>query len=334
MNTTAGIVDSEGVVVVCTNHDILGRKLTLPKKIESEIKTNSGFSFLRISEDYDLLLFIEGTDHVHEGIINILASSLAFYVSMEYETKRETEYYKGIFLGSYSAEQMISEAHTLGLEFDIPRCVVLVESSKHDLPAIMDVLEEVFKTSDDVKVAGVFGNTIALVVKVSALTLPDETAHQIVETLETELFITARVGVGSETGTLSELKRSYESCKSALDISSIFDNHSRVVNFNKLGVSRLINDISEQAGKSFLHEVFDDEMYADFGKEYLSTVNSFFENSLNVSETSRKMFIHRNTLVYRLDKINKLTGLDITKFEDALILKLAIMLRKYLKKNG
>jgi len=331
IHAAAGVADSAGSVFACTNHELFGKKLSLPKKIENEIMANALYSFLRLNEDSENFCFIEGTGREYEGALTVLTGSVAFYMSMEYETKQETEYYKGIFLGTISAEQMIAEAYTLGMEFEASRAVLLVESSKHDLPAIMDVLEALYKTSDDVRVAGVFSNTIALVVNTTDQTTPDQTGFQIVETLETELYITTRVGIGQEVASLAELIKSYDSCKIALEVSEVFHPHIKVVNFGKLGVTRLINDISEQAGKSFIHEVFDDQMFADFGKEYLSTVESFFENSLNVSETARKMFIHRNTLVYRLDKINKLTGLDITRFEDAMVLKLAIMLRKYLQ---
>ena len=331
INATAGLVDVEGLVFVCTNHELIGRKLTTPKKIGNEVKVSAMFSFMRLTEEMETLCFIEGDGRAYDAALSVLAGSIAFYMSTEYETKRETEYFKSIFLGTISAEQMIAEAYILGLEFEAARAVLLVESSKHDLPAILEVLEVLYQASDDVRVAGVFGNTIAIVANITDQTTAEQTGHQIVETLETELYISSRVGIGQEVGSLAEMIKSYESCKTALEVSGVFDIHAKVVNFGKLGVARLINDISEQAGKSFIHEVFDDKMYADFGKEYLSTVHSFFENSLNVSETARQMFIHRNTLVYRLDKINKLTGLDITRFEDAMILKLAIMLRSYLQ---
>ena len=83
----------------------------------------------------------------------------------------------------------------------------------------------------------------------------------------------------------------------------------------------------------FIREIFDSKSPDDFDEETLTTINKFFENSLNVSETSRKLFVHRNTLVYRLEKIKKLTGLDLREFEDAIVFKVALMVKKYLTAN-
>ena len=83
----------------------------------------------------------------------------------------------------------------------------------------------------------------------------------------------------------------------------------------------------------FIKEIFDGKSPDDFDEETLTTINKFFENSLNVSETSRKLFVHRNTLVYRLDKIKKLTGLDLREFDHAIIFKIALMVKKYLAAN-
>lgn len=330
-----GLAYKDGTVFVSTKQILIGKKLKIPKAQTNSGKTPlimGGFSFLTVGEDSEVLCFIEDSKKECASILQVIAGSVDYFMSIDFEAKRESDFFKGIFLGEYIEERIIAEAYSLGIEFEGPRNVLLIESGKNDLPTVMDVLEELFRGSDDVKIVGVFDRTTGLVLNISEQSTAEHTGLQIVDTLETEFFIKTRVGIGQISAGLAELKKSFDSARIALEVSAVFDDHSKVVNFEKLGIARLINDISESASKSFIHEVLDDEVFEDFGKEYLATVNSFFENSLNISETSRKMFIHRNTLVYRLDKIKKLTGLDISVFEDAVVLKLAIMLRKYLGK--
>jgi carbohydrate diacid regulator len=74
----------------------------------------------------------------------------------------------------------------------------------------------------------------------------------------------------------------------------------------------------------FIKEIFG-ERNIDLDDETMVTIQKFFENSLNISETARQLYIHRNTLVYRLERLEKMIGLDIRKFEDAMTFKIAMM---------
>ena len=130
---------------------------------------------------------------------------------------------------------------------------------------------------------------------------------------------------------LKDISRSYKEAKMALDIGKIFYSERNIVAYNKLGLGRLIYQLPVQMCRMFIHEIFGGKTPDDFDEETLQTINKFFENSLNVSETSRQLFIHRNTLVYRLDKILKLTNLDLRVFDDAITFKMAMMVVKYMK---
>jgi len=117
----------------------------------------------------------------------------------------------------------------------------------------------------------------------------------------------------------------------ALDVGKIFYSHKNVVGYSKLGIGRLIYQLPIPLCQMFIKEIFEGKSPDDFDEETLSTINKFFENSLNVSETSRQLYIHRNTLVYRLDKLEKSTGLDLRVFDDAITFKIALMVVKYMK---
>ena len=159
----------------------------------------------------------------------------------------------------------------------------------------------------------------------------DKTANTILDMLNTEAMTKVRVAYGTTINDIKEVSRSYKEAKMALDVGKIFYASKNVIAYNNLGIGRLIYQLPIPLCKMFIREVFDGKSPDDFDEETLATINKFFENSLNVSETSRQLYIHRNTLVYRLDKLQKSTGLDLRIFEDAITFKIALMVAKYMK---
>jgi carbohydrate diacid regulator len=140
-----------------------------------------------------------------------------------------------------------------------------------------------------------------------------------------------RIAYGTIVNDIKEVSKSYKEAKLALDVGKIFFDEKDIVAYNSLGIGRLIYQLPIPLCKMFIREIFEGRSPDDFDEETLTTINKFFENSLNVSETSRQLYIHRNTLVYRLDKLQKNTGLDLRVFEDAITFKIALMVVKYMK---
>ncbi|HJA34139.1 MAG TPA: helix-turn-helix domain-containing protein, partial [Candidatus Mediterraneibacter merdigallinarum] len=140
-----------------------------------------------------------------------------------------------------------------------------------------------------------------------------------------------RIAYGTIVNDIKEVSKSYKEAKLALDVGKIFFDEKDIVAFTTLGIGRLIYQLPIPLCKMFIKEIFEGKSPDDFDEETLTTINKFFENSLNVSETSRQLYIHRNTLVYRLDKLQKSTGLDLRVFEDAITFKIALMVVKYMK---
>ena len=117
----------------------------------------------------------------------------------------------------------------------------------------------------------------------------------------------------------------------ALEVAKIFYPMKRTIEYGNLGVGRLIYQLPVDLCQLFVKEIFGDNIPEEIDEEILSTVSKFFENNLNVSETSRQLYIHRNTLIYRIEKLQKATGLDVRVFDDALTLKIALMVVNYMK---
>ena len=159
----------------------------------------------------------------------------------------------------------------------------------------------------------------------------EKTAQVIVDMLNTEAMARVRVAFGTIIKDIKEVSRSYKEAKMALDVGKIFYSDKKVMAYSNLGIGRLIYQLPLPLCKMFIKEIFDDNTPDNFDEETLTTINKFFENNLNVSETSRQLYIHRNTLVYRLDKLQKSTGLDLRVFEDAITFKIALMVVKYMK---
>lgn len=159
----------------------------------------------------------------------------------------------------------------------------------------------------------------------------EKTANTLLDMLNTEAMTKAHIAFGTIVNEIKEVSRSYKEAKMALDVGKIFYSNKNVVAYSNLGIGRLIYQLPLPLCRMFIKEIFDGKSPDEFDEETLATINKFFENSLNVSETSRQLYIHRNTLVYRLDKLQKSTGLDLRVFEDAITFKIALMVVKYMK---
>lgn len=159
----------------------------------------------------------------------------------------------------------------------------------------------------------------------------NHTAQIIVDMMNMEAMLNVRVAFGTIVSELKDVSKSYKEAKMALDVGKIFYAERNVSAYNTLGIGRLIYQLPVNLCQIFIHEIFGEEGPEDFDEETLTTINKFFENNLNVSETSRQLFVHRNTLVYRIEKLQKSTGLDIRVFDDALTFKIALMVVNYMK---
>ena len=158
-------------------------------------------------------------------------------------------------------------------------------------------------------------------------------ASSIADTLSGEFYVHTVIGIGTTVNNLKNLAKSFKEAQTALEVGKVFDTEKTIISYDNLGIARLIYQLPTTLCETFLKEVFKRGSIETIDQETLFTIQRFFENNLNVSETSRKLFVHRNTLVYRLEKIKKITGLDLREFDHAIIFKIALMVNKYLRSN-
>ena len=241
---------------------------------------------------------------------------------------------KNLLLDNLLLVDIYNRAKKLHIETNVKRVVFLIETKHEKDVNALETVRSLFASKTKDFITAVDEKNIILVKEVKTgedYGELEKTANMILDMLNTEAMTKVHVAYGTIVGDIKEVSRSYKEAKMALDVGKIFYNGKNVVAYSNLGIGRLIYQLPLPLCRMFIREIFEGKSPDEFDEETLTTINKFFENSLNVSETSRQLYIHRNTLVYRLDKLQKSTGLDLRVFEDAITFKIALMVVKYMK---
>ena len=229
-------------------------------------------------------------------------------------------------------------AKELHVAAEVPRGVFVIRPVEGRSEAIsLEVVQNLFPDRQNDFVISVGETDVALIHQ-----MPESTTNKDLEKVATTIEEALRedgeshvfVGIGTLALHLRDLAKSYKEAQIAIEVGKVFDTERYVINYENLGIGRLIYQLPTTLCEMFLQEVFKKNPIDALDQETLFTIYKFFENNLNVSETARKLFVHRNTLVYRLEKIKKLTGLDLREFDDAITFKVALMVKKYLTSRG
>ncbi|MBP9987906.1 MAG: helix-turn-helix domain-containing protein, partial [Ruminococcus sp.] len=245
----------------------------------------------------------------------------------------KSNFIKNVVLDNILPGDIYLKARELRFNNEAYRTVLLIRLPKQTDASAYDVLQTLFPDKSKDFIVNINETDIVLVKEVkSNIEMKDleKLASSIIDTLSTELYVHAVVGIGNTVVGIKELARSFKEAQISLEVGKVFDTDRSIVSYDRLGIARLIYQLPTTICEMFLREVFKKGSIESLDHETLFTIQKFFENSLNVSETSRKLFVHRNTLVYRLEKIKKLTGLDLREFDDAIVFKVALMVKKYL----
>lgn len=198
--------------------------------------------------------------------------------------------------------------------------------------AVMDLLQKLFPDRQRDFALTINENEVVLVKELKSNDSKEITKYgRQIDAGVTELGVAHVIGIGSVATQLKDIARSFKEAQVAVEIGKVFDDSITMMSYENLGIGRLIYQLPTTLCEMFLSEVFKKGSVESLDEETLFTIQKFFENNLNVSETSRKLFVHRNTLVYRLEKIKKLTGLDLREFDNAIVLKVALMVKQYLR---
>lgn len=241
---------------------------------------------------------------------------------------------KNLLLDNLLLVDVYNRAKKLHIDTNVRRVVFIIETKHEKDNNALETVRNLFSSKSKDFITAVDEKNIILVKEVKInekYSDLNKTARVILDMLNTEAMSAVTVAYGTIVNEIKEVSRSYKEAKMALDVGKIFYSGEHVIAYNSLGIGRLIYQLPIPLCKMFIKEIFDGKSLDEFDEETLSTISKFFENNLNVSETSRQLFIHRNTLVYRLDKLQKSTGLDLRVFEDAITFKIAMMVVKYMK---
>ena len=295
-----------------------------------------GYQFFKVFDEHQLeyILLAKGaSDDVY--MVGKLAAFQIQNLLVAYKERFDKDnFIKNLLLDNLLLVDIYNRAKKLHIETDVKRVVFIIETHNEKDVNALETVRSLFASKTKDFITAVDEKNIILVKEVrqgESYGELDKTANTILDMMNTEAMTKVRVSYGTVINDIKEVSRSYKEAKMALDVGRIFYANKNVIAYSNLGIGRLIYQLPIPLCKMFIREVFDGKSPDEFDEETLATINKFFENSLNVSETSRQLYIHRNTLVYRLDKLQKSTGLDLRVFEDAITFKIALMVAKYMK---
>ncbi len=332
------VIDMEGLVVASTfDSRAISQELVISfvhSPADSQIV--GGYHMLKVLEENEVLYVLvskgQSTDAYMIG--KVAVSQLQNLVIAYKEHFDKNNFFQNLLLDNLLLVDIYNRAKKLHIEPEIPRVVYLIEAQNDKDNISMEMLKNIFSEQPGCYLTAVEQKNIILIKDVSTMESYDEveqTAQVIVDMLNAEAMLIAKVAYGAIVRELKEVSKSYKEAKMALDVGKIFYMEKSINAYNTLGIGRLIYQLPINLCRIYMKEVFGDNIPDDLDDEMLTTVQKFFDNNLNVSETSRQLFVHRNTLVYRIEKLHQSTGLDIRKFDDALTFKIALMVVNYMK---
>ena len=336
-----GVVDETATIISCSDLTRIGETseyLVLDLNDNHDTFVRDGFTYKPFGSKSkpEYAVFVEGTDEMAVKFCNILAisfSSIKQYYDEKYD---RSNFIKNVILDNILPGDIYLKARELRFNSDVSRvCMLIKITNKSDISAY-DVIQNLFPDKNKDFIININETDIALVKEIKPSIDEkdiDKLASSIVDTLSSEFYTHCVVGIGTIVTGIKDLARSFKEAQVALEVGKVFDTERAIVSYDNLGIARLIYQLPTTLCEMFLKEVFKQGSIESLDAETLFTIQRFFENNLNVSETSRGLFVHRNTLVYRLEKIKKLTGLDLREFDDAIVFKVALMVKKYLSAN-
>ena len=341
IDRTFGVIDETGTVISCSELGRIGEIQPHALSVafaSSEISVSDGYTYKAFGAHMhpEYAVFVEGDDEIATRYVAVLSVSLST-IKQYYDEKYDRgNFIKNVILENILPGDIYIKARELRFNNDATRVVLLIRIAEHNDVSVFDVIQDLFPDKTKDFVININETDIALVKEVKAgIDTKDleKLARSIVDSLGTEYYTRVLVGIGTTIDSIKDLARSFREAQVSLEVGKVFDTEKTIVSYDNLGIARLIYQLPTTLCEMFLKEIFKRGSIESLDHETLFTIQKFFENNLNVSETSRKLFVHRNTLVYRLEKIKKLTGLDLREFDDAIVFKVALMVKKYLNSH-
>ncbi len=341
INYPFGVIDDEFYIIAASEESLNNTYRPEIENILSEserIVTDGRTAYKPIynKNKLEFVLFIENADTEARRLLNVLSISFRSIRQLQDEKINKSTFIKNLLQDSILPSDIYAKAKELRISTDTKRVVYIIKPGAEYVEGLYDILYNMYPAKDIDFIVTIDEETIVLVKEfpdtVTAKEI-DAEAQTIRSTVNTEAMCSVKIGIGSLVDTVREIAISFKEAKIAIEVSKVFDTEKDIINYENLGIGRIIYQLPTTLCKKFLDEVFKKGSLEQLDEDTINTIQKFFENSLNISETARKLFVHRNTLVYRLDKIQKNTGLDLREFDDAIIFKVAMMVQKYLSAN-
>lgn len=331
------ITDVEGKVIAttCDMPEALARCVEFCK-MPAESQEVQGYQYFKIYDEYQLeyVLVVKGAGEAAHTLARMSAFQIQALLVAYKERFDKDNFVKNLLLGNLLLVDIYTRAKKLRMATEQRRTVILVQAANSADVNLLEISKESFGNSTREFITAVDEREVVIIKDLldhEKNADIDRYATMVAGKLEEEGAKGVRIAYGTCVREIKDVSNSYSEARMALDVGKIFFGDKQVVAYSELGIGRLIYQLPISLCKIFIKEIFGNKTPDDFDEETLVTISKFFENSLNVSATSRELFIHRNTLVYRLDKIQKLTGLDLRNFEDAITFRIALMVVEYMK---
>ncbi len=336
-----GIADSQGLVLAYNalelDEDIM-EELVSAASSSDKLLFKNGFTIRSMANKpyAEYIVYVEGTDETAKYCCNavaVAANNVRHYYDEKYD---KTNFMQNIIFDNLISFDLHQQARELHVDCDVPRAVFFIKVTGSGESSIYEVVRNMFPDKERDFVISIDSNNIVLIKELKEVLKTEELeklAHQILDTANSEIMNQVVIGLSTVASNIDELNTSYKEAQIAIEVGKVFSEEKNILSYDNLGIGRLIYQLPIKLCELFLQEVFKKGDITTLDDETILTINKFFENDLNVSETSRQLFVHRNTLVYRLEKIYKLTGLDLRKFDQAIVFKVAMMVHKYLISN-
>lgn len=340
-----GVVDEQGFVIACSELATIGSKLedfsAVVGDAQESLFTTQERTYKILAGStarFEYAVFVDGTDSISRGIC-ILAAIGMNEASTNFEEKHnKAAFVKNIISDNILPGDVYVRAKELHFTTDVPRAVLLVRQLDNTDIAVLEHVQNRFPDRQHDFVLSVSESDIVVIKELATEDASEQMCalgQELVKSIRDALHIETVVGIGTTARHLRELADRYKEAQVAIDVGKVFEHDLPVIHYENLGIGRIIYQLPVTLCEMFLSEAFKKNPIEALDEDTLDTINRFFENNLNVSETARKLYVHRNTLVYRLEKVKKITGLDLREFEDAILFKVAVMVKQYLNsQNG
>ena len=332
------VLDMEGQVLASTEKqpESLGAEVAAFITSPADSQVVHGYQFFKVFDENQLeyILLAKGSNDDVYMVGKMAAFQLGSLLTAYKERFDKDNFIKNLLLDNLLLVDIYNRAKKLHIAANARRVVFLVDTAQEKDNASMECIRSLLGTKTGDFITAVDEKSIIVVKELASeegYQEMEKTAKQILNVLPAEKQEVSHIAYGTIVEEIKEVSRSYKEARMAMDVGRIFFEEKNIIAYSSLGIGRLIYQLPIPLCKMFIKEIFENKSPDDFDEETLVTINKFFENSLNVSETSRQLYIHRNTLVYRLDKLQKSTGLDLRVFEDAITFKIALMVVRYMK---